>query len=128
MSHTVKIENSQIGVMSLVTEGQANATSRPVAELYEALTAFADFAAMSEISLVADGGNPFLYVYRAEPKVGADLDATWLFDDSEDDDPSISATIVSWDLSVLEFGGGLRKHLIKIRSWVGLISFNVVFP
>lgn len=128
MSHTVKIENTQIGEMELVTVGQIDADSEPVLALYRSLIAFAEIAGMSEISLIADGGDPDLFIYRAEPKVGSVLNATWLFDAPQDRDPVITATIMGWNLSVMENGASVRNKLILIRALVDLESFNVVFP
>ena len=127
MSHIVEINNTLIA-MELETVEQINADSKPVMALYRALMAFAAFGDLSEIELTADQQNPDLFTYQATPNVGAALEAAWLFDDADDNDPSITATITAWDLSILEFGGVVRHRVIAIRTIVGLVSLNVVFP
>ena len=126
MSHTVEINNTILET-TLETVDQLNANSKPVLALYDSLVAFGEFAGMNEITLVQDVGNPNLYTYRAEPKVGTVLDATWLFAGPDDNDPTVTATIDGWRLSVLGFGGIVRQQLIEIRLQAGLINFIVDF-
>ena len=127
MSHPVEIKNTALE-MTLFTDAWIGATNDNILLLHRFLLAWGQVGNMKDVTFIRDGGNPLLYVWRAERKNLRVLDSTFLFDDADDIDPELTISLVqSWPKSVIENGAPTRNQLIAIRALVGVESFSVVF-
>ena len=128
MSHTIEIKNTLLEMRLQVVEAM-NADAKPILLLYQALQEWEALGQIKEITLSPDPGDPNLYHFRVEKKDGLVCDQTWLVASDEDTDPFITINLSpAWQLSVMAFGGAIRKQLIEVRALVGIESFVVVFP
>lgn len=124
----VEIINTEIS-MVIETELHADAEDIRVMDLFLKLKEWGTQAALAEINLTRDLGDPNLYSYLVEKKDLRQVLVTYLFADDQDTDPMLGIDVSpAWLASEMAFGGLVRIAMIAVRVRFGIVSMEVEYP
>lgn len=122
------IINDNLLEMTLLTRDEVNADAKPIGLLYQSLRDWDGLGAIREITFRPDVTNPALYHYQIENEEGNMIHTTFLMASDKDTNPMLTISIdPAWLMSVVAFGGAVRKQLLEIRALFGIEDFVVVF-
>lgn len=128
MSHTIEFKGPKIE-LTVVTEEAEQANSNEMLVIVATVQKWNMMTPLSEISCIRDAIEPMEYAYLVELATTEVCDETWMFAGIDDSNPMVTIALPdAWTESMIAMGSDLRRYLFALRTRVGLISFNVVFP